>query len=147
MSARAMKSGKRTVRQNFDMMVTNARWRFNDLIANGLSGLGSAILFVSPFLMLVVGEYVYQERDYWAMGGEVFLAVFLVALGFGLRSYARVSGNVVDDVPVPYRRFTRVDYESGRVDVDYGRVQEMILYVADLEDWFDRNGYTGDDTL
>lgn len=147
MSARAKKSGKRTVRQNLDMMVTNARWRFNDMIANGLSGLGSAILFVSPFLMLVVGEYVYQERGYWAMGGEVLLVVFLVALGFGLRSYARVSGNVVDDVPVPYRRFTRVDYESGRVDVDYGRVQEMILYVADLEDWFDRNGYSGDDTL
>ena len=147
MRSNVRKANKRTVRQNVDVMVTNLRWKFNEAIAHGLSGIGNAILLASPFLMLIVGEYVYQERGYWAVGGEVFLVILLVALGFGLRSYARVSGNASEDIPVPYRRFTRVDYDSGRVDVDYDRVQEMILYVADLEDWFDRNGYGGGDAL
>lgn len=132
---------KRTVSQNIDVMMTNMRWKFNDAIAHGLSGIGNAILFVTPFLMLFIGEYVYADRGYWAFGGEVFLVVLLVALGFGLRSYARVSGQDMADIPVPYDRFTKVDYESGQVDVDYNRLQEMILYMADLEDWFARNGY------
>lgn len=135
------RSGKRSVTENLNIMATSFAWYFNEAIAKSLSGLGNAILFVSPFLMLFIGEFVFADRGYWAMGGEIALAVLLVGLGFGLRSYAKVSGNDRSDMPVPYRRFTRVDEENGQVDVEYDRVQEMILYMADLEDWFDRNGY------
>ena len=40
-------------------------------------------------------------------------------------------------------------YESGilesdddEVDVEYDRVNDLLLYVADLEDWLEREGYT-----
>lgn len=138
---KAKKPVRRTFGQNVLMMWSNFVWKFQDVIANGMSGIGNALLVSGPFVMLLVGEYVYADRGYWAVGGEVILPFIFVAAGFAFKSYARVSGTGNSDIPVPYRRFTNVDYDSGQVDVDYGRVQEMILYMADLEDWFDRNGY------
>jgi hypothetical protein len=91
--------------------------------------------------MLFIGEYVYADRGCWAIGGEALLPFVFVIAGFMLKSYARVSGNDYSDIPVPYNRFTEVDYDSGQVEVENKRLQEMILYMADLEDWFDRNGY------
>lgn len=138
---KAKKPVKRTFGQNVSMMWSNFIWKFQDVIANGVSGIGNALLVSGPFVMLLVGEYVYADRGYWAVGGEVILPFVFVIAGFALKSYARVSGTDHSDIPVPYRRFTKVDYNSGQVDVEYDRVQEMILYMADLEDWFDRNGY------
>ena len=58
-----------------------------------------------------------------------------------MKAYSNVSKNSGKNIPVPYERFTNVDYENGKADVEQKRIQEMILYMADLEDWFDRNGY------
>lgn len=138
---KAKKPVRRTFGQNVSMMLSNFIWKFQDVIANGVSGIGNALLVSGPFVMFLVGEYVYADRGYWAVGGEVILPFVFVIAGFALKSYARVSGTDHSDIPVPYRRFTKVDYNSGQVDVEYDRVQEMILYMADLEDWFDRNGY------
>ena len=135
------KASKRTFSKNMLTMWSNFLWKFQDVVANGVSGIGNALLVSGPFVMLFVGEYAYADRGYWAVGGEILLPFVFVIAGFALKSYARVSGTDHSDIPVPYRRFTDVDYGSGQVDVDYGRVQEMILYMADLEDWFDRNGY------
>lgn len=138
---KAKKPVRRTFGQNVSMMWSNFIWKFQDVIANGVSGIGNALLISGPFVMLLVGEYVYADRGYWAVGGEVILPFIFVVAGLALKSYARVSGTDHSDIPVPYRRFTNVDCNSGQVDVEYDRVQEMILYMADLEDWFDRNGY------
>ena len=138
---KAKKPMRRTFGQNVSMVLSNFIWKFQDVIANGVSGIGNALLVSGPFVMFLVGEYVYADRGYWAVGGEVILPFVFVIAGFALKSYARVSGTDHSDIPVPYRRFTKVDYNSGQVVVEYDRVQEMILYMADLEDWFDRNGY------
>lgn len=138
---KAKKPVKRTFGQNISTMWSSFIWKFQDVIANGVSGIGNVLLISGPFVMLLVGEYAYADRGYWAVGGEVILPFIFVIAGFALKSYARVSGTDHSDIPVPYRRFTNVDYDSGQVDVEYDRVQEMILYMADLEDWFDRNGY------
>lgn len=135
------KIDKRTFSKNMSTMWVNFLWKFQDVIANGIANAGNVLLASGPFVMLLVGEYAFAERGYWAVGGEVVLPFVFVIAGFALKSYARVSGTDHSDIPVPYRRFTNVDYNGGQVDVDYDRVQEMILYMADLEDWFDRNGY------
>ena len=140
-----MRSGKKQEKRKFTenvcVMMINFVWHLGKLAANLSGTVGNAIIVLTPFLMLYVGEYVYCDRGYWAIGGEVLLPVVLLIIGFALKSYARVSGNDHYDLPVPRRRFTRVDDMNGQVDVEYDRVQEMILYMADLEDWFERNGY------
>lgn len=47
--------------------------------------------------------------------------------------------NVGSGIPTPHNRFTHVD-EDGEVTVETRRTQELILYVADLEDWLVRKG-------
>ena len=135
------KSVKRTFGQNVSMMLSNFIRKLQDSVANCASSIGNLLLISGPFIMLFIGEYVYADRGYWAIGGEAMLPFVFVIAGFVLKSYARVSGNDCSDIPVPYNRFTEVDYDSGQVDVENKRLQEMILYMADLEDWFDRNGY------
>ena len=112
-----------------------------DVIASSIGPVGTLILWLSPIACTAAGAYAYAQRGYSAVGGEVFLAVMLPALGFFLRSVASARDNFESGMPVPRRRFTE-EYEDGRVDVDYDRLQEMVLYVADIEDWLDAHGYT-----
>lgn len=46
----------------------------------------------------------------------------------------------VDGIPVPNERFTVVDEDNDMVSIDNDRLQEMLLYVADLEDTLERKG-------
>ena len=138
---KAEKATKRSFSQNVSVMLSNFVWNLRHAAVNCIPGIGNALLVIGPFVMLFVGEYVYADRGYWATGGEVALPFLFVIVGLALKSYAKVSGTDHSDIPVPYHRFTDVNYENGQVDVENRRLQEMILYMADLEDWFDRNGY------
>lgn len=135
------KQQKRKFTDNVQIMIENLLWYLYKIFSNVSAWIGNVILASAPFVTLFCCKYVYDFRGYSAIGGEVFVPIILVITGFILKSYARVSGNDHVDLPVPYRRFTQVDDDNGQVDVDYNRVQEMILYMADLEDWFERNGY------
>ena len=42
-------------------------------------------------------------------------------------------------IPMPSKRFTEVDGD-GEVTVEQSRLTELILYTADLEDWFAKRG-------
>ena len=55
-----------------------------------------------------------------------------------LRSYANKIGKGTT-IPVPDKRFTEVD-DYGEVSIPNNRIQELILYLADLEDWLERKG-------
>lgn len=144
-TTQTMRSGKKQEKRKFTenvcTMASNFFWHLSKLAVNLSGKIGNAIIILTPFLMLYIGEYVYCDRGYWAIGGEVVPPVALLIIGFALKTYARVSGSDHHDLPVPRRRFTRVDYNSGQVDIENKRLQEMILYMADLEDWFERNGY------
>ena len=54
------------------------------------------------------------------------------------REYAN-RNNVGNVLPIPNQRFTQVD-DDGEVTVEHCRVQELLLYMADLEDWLQRKG-------
>lgn len=105
-----------------------------------VGSIGTFILWASPAMCIAAAIYAYSTRGYFAIGGEALLVVLLPGLGFFLRSFADVRDNFESGMPVPERRFTE-EYEDGRVDVDNDRLQEMILYVADVENWLDEHGY------
>ena len=44
------------------------------------------------------------------------------------------------EIPVPAERFTQED-EDGEVSIEQSRLQEMILYVNDVEDYLQRKHY------
>lgn len=66
------------------------------------------------------------------------LPLFVIVFIYYLKAYASKIGKGKMP-PIPTKRFTAVD-EDGEVSVETDRIQELILYIADLEDWIERKG-------
>lgn len=97
------------------------------------------IEMVLPYAMYMLGQDVAITRKSIEVGGEVFIPVVVIVFAYYVREFANKSGkgNVV---PIPNRRFTEVS-SDGEVSVDNSRIQELLLYMADLEDYMERKGW------
>lgn len=118
-----------------------------DIIRDGIANLrewmrehlnffSKLILFLSPYITTIVAVLSYRRRGYLAFGGEYLLPVFFWVIAWFLRQAAS-KYNYGIDIPVPLKRFTEVD-QYGVVSAEHSRLQEMLLYMADLEDWLER---------
>lgn len=107
-------------------------------ITSNLRNFAWILNFILPYLMYIVGQNVYAARGYLGVGGELFLPIIFYMITYVLRSYANKIGKGTT-IPVPEKRFTEVD-DYGEVNIRQDRIQELILYVADLEDWLERKG-------
>lgn len=67
------------------------------------------------------------------------LIVFMYAAADCIQYLIRAKGWSGQSVPAPSKRFTEVS-EDGMVSVPSDRLQEMLLYVADVEDSLERSG-------
>jgi hypothetical protein len=90
-----------------------------------------------PYIMYLIGQYVFKERGRLTLGGELFIPIIIFILIWFINSYANKIGKG-STVPVPQKRFTEISDDE--VTVEHERVQEMILYVADVEDYLERKG-------
>lgn len=80
---------------------------------------------------------------YWLCYKYDFNALFLI---IPIASFLiQVIMNRVNDkigkgkeIPIPENKFTQED-EDGEVSIDTNRLQEMILYVADVESYLERH--------
>lgn len=101
----------------------------------------AAVLFdiALPYIMYAAGQELAVMRGGVHIGGEIFLPVLCLALIYYLKEFANKTGKG-NTIPIPDRRFTDVD-EDGEASVENKRIQEMILYLADLEDWMERKGW------
>jgi len=107
-------------------------------IENNLKNFANILNMVLPYLMYFVGQAAFKSRGYFAVGGEIFIPLVFGIIIYYIRSFANKIGKGIT-IPVPDERFTEVD-EDGEVNVRNSRLQEMILYLADLEDWLERKG-------
>ena len=107
-------------------------------ITNNLRNFAWILNFILPYVMYIIGQNGCAERGKIAFGGELFVPIVFCIITYYIRSYANKIGKG-NTIPVPEKRFTEVD-DDGEVSVRNSRVQELILYLADLEDWFERKG-------
>ena len=107
-------------------------------IENNLKNFANILNMVLPYLMYFVGQAVFKSRGNFGFGGEIFIPLVFGIIIYYIRSFANKIGKGIT-IPVPDERFTEVD-EDGEVNVRNSRLQEMILYLADLEDWLERKG-------
>lgn len=100
----------------------------------------AAVVFeiILPYAMLFIGVQCYEMREGFEAGGEMFLPVVVL---FGIDFLKRCANKIGrgDDVPIPERRFTEIDTD-GEVSIESDRLQELILYIGNLEDWIERKG-------
>lgn len=107
-------------------------------IKSNLRNFANMLNFILPYLMYFIGQYVFNERGKVEIGAEIFIPLAVCIIIYFIRSYANKIGKGTT-IPVPYERFTEVSDED-EVSIENNRIQELILYVADLEDWLERKG-------
>lgn len=98
-----------------------------------LGHVANVLLLALPYVMFYLGR----------MSSERF-AVFMIIppIILVIWYYLKEVSNRINHggtFPIPEKRFTKVD-EDGEVSVERNRLQEMILYMGDLEDWLHRKG-------
>ena len=101
--------------------------------------LGTIIEILTPYLMYVLGQRLALDRGLFAIGGEIFLPVCLWVVVNFIKGVANKL-NRGPRIPKPTERFTEVD-EDGMVSVEQERLDEMLIYMADLEDYMERKGW------
>lgn len=106
-------------------------------IKSNLINAANIINFILPYAMFYVGQDI-------AMTGKkiihpvLLFPLFVFIILFFIRSIANKIGKGIT-IPIPEKRFTEVD-DDGEVSIENKRIQELLLYVADLEDWFEKKG-------
>ena len=108
-------------------------------VRHNVKSLGTLIELATPYLMYVLGQRLALDRGMFAVGGELFLPVCLWMIANFIKSVANKL-NRGPRIPKPAERFTEVD-EDGMVSVEQERLDEMLIYMADLEDWMERKGW------
>ena len=107
-------------------------------ITNNLRNFAKFLNFALPYVMYLIGQYVRNQRGMLSVGGEIFIPLIFCILIFFIKSYANKIGKGTT-IPIPNKRFT-VEDDDGEVSIENRRIQELILYTADLEDWLERKG-------
>lgn len=90
----------------------------------------------SPYLMYFIGQYVVTGDFDFTYTYYLLIPIAIVLVTYYLHSAANKTGKG-NACPVPNKRFTTVS-EDGEVSIEQSRLQELLLYMADLEDWMER---------
>ena len=107
-------------------------------VKQNLINFANILDFTIPFLMFFIGQNVALREGKILISPEIIIPLFAFILIFYLKSIADKIGKGIT-IPIPNKRFTEVD-DDGEVSVENARLQEMLLYMADLEDWLNRKG-------
>lgn len=110
-----------------------------DVIGGNLRNVAIIMRTGLPYLMWYIGADLYQQRGRFAVGGEIFIPVVVFMITYYIRQYANRLGKG-ERIPVPEKRFTEPGEEDGEYTVETKRMEEMILYMSNLEDWLQRKG-------
>lgn len=102
-------------------------------IKNNLVTFANLLNIILPFMMYVLGLY---DNNSATLKGFIPIIFFLVI--YYIKSMANKLGKGMT-IPLPDKRFTEVD-DEGEVTIENKRLQELLLYTADLEDWLERKG-------
>ena len=116
----------------FDTMVS-----FGRFMLNVLKAVVSSYGVVFPYFCLWLGQHCYRVRGNFSIGSEWGLPVIVFIVFCYSKKFLKRIGKG-SSIPVPESRFTNVD-EDGEINVDKKRIEELLVYMADLEDWLERN--------
>lgn len=125
---------KRTVRI-FDELTGEAFGSLLYAVQFNLRYVANIIQIATPYAMYVLG----CGKGAPTIGWELLIPACVVVFTFYIKGFAN-KANHGSNIPVPNERFTEVDGE-GVVTIREDRLQELLLYTADLEDWMVRKGW------
>lgn len=104
---------------------------FFRMIKNGIPVFSIILKASIPYMMYYFGEYE-SNKIYW-----LFLPMVVWFVTIVLDRFAEKTGKG-KNIPVPVKRFTEED-SDGEVSIEQSRLQEMILYVNDIENYLEKH--------
>lgn len=110
-----------------------------DFIASNLRNVSIILRVCLPYLMWYLGADLYRQRGIFTIGGEIFIPMLVFIITYYIRQYANRLGKG-EKIPVPEKRFTELGEEDGEYTIETKRLEEMIIYMSNLEDWLQRKG-------
>lgn len=118
--------------KSFSRIVDGAKHSATQFARYNARFLAGFVVALIPVMFYVLGYFRISVVVATATAATVILLVWI------LRKYATIH-NRSDGIPKPPIRFTTV-LPDGSVSMDTARVQEMMVFVADYEDWLERSG-------
>lgn len=103
------------------------------IIKNSIPTLSTILKASIPYLMYYFGKYE-SNKMYWLF---LPMVVWFVTIVLDRISDKTGKGK---EIPIPSKRFTEED-SDGEVSIEQSRLQEMILYVNDVENYLQRKHY------
>lgn len=109
-----------------------------DCLPNVASKLPAMVLYLLPYVVIASAWFVSCSTV--VLMNMFWLTVLAQAICFISSKYLKYSEVEDTGFPVPAKRFTS-ESRDGEVSVEKNRLQEMILYVSEVEDWLESSGF------
>lgn len=107
-------------------------------IKSNLVTFANVLNLILPYIMYFEGQRFALEEERITVGIGMIIPLIFILIIYYFKSIANKIGKGIT-VPVPNKRFTEVS-DDGEVSIEQSKLQELILYVADLEDWLEKKG-------
>lgn len=120
-------------------IILESYYSFKDFLGNSLRYIVLISRLLLPYIMWYIGIYLYNKRGKFVIGGELLIPFIVFIITSYLRQFANRIGRG-EKIPIPEKRFTEPGEEDGEYTVETNRLEEMILYMSNLEDWLQRKG-------
>lgn len=104
-----------------------------------LYNFGLIIEIAAPYIMYYLSAQLTLLRGKLAVGGEVFLPLVLMIFASFIKKCANKKGKGYR-LPINRKRFTSED-EWGEVTISEDDIQEIILYLNDVENYIEKRGW------
>jgi len=108
-------------------------------VVKNLYFMSIVLKIATPYLFLLIVCDLYNSRGYFGFGGEYAFPIVMYILIYIMQRIAN-KNNAGNGIPTYPKRFTE-ETSDGGVSVNQDDIQEMLLYMADVENYLERNGY------
>lgn len=102
------------------------------------SKLPGLVLYFTPYV--IIASSYFTGCSAMSSINMFWLTVLAQSVCFITSKYLKYSEVEDTGFPVPVKRFTS-ESRDGEVTVENSRLQEMIIYVCDVEDWLESSGF------
>lgn len=112
--------------------------RFMSWIHNNLKVFANVLSVMCPYVTALAVLNAYNKCGQLTIGFEWFIPLVFWIVIWMLRTIANKTGKGIT-IPKPVKRFTEVS-EDGEITIPTQRVEELVVYMCDLEDWLEKEG-------
>ena len=124
----------------FRSSVLELYYQFKYFISINLKYLIKLIDISIPYIYAYISILLYRERNNLIIGYEVLIPIIAYIILSILNNFLNKI-NRGYDIPLPRERFTTLN-DNGNVSIDNSSVNDIILYLYDLEEYLKSKGYT-----